>query len=129
MEKTILKTASIFGLTAVILGAFGAHALKAQLTPDQLASFQTGVRYQFIHTLALIAVGVLLLISSNKMLRNAAWAFTIGMLLFSGSIYLLTAGKMMGWSVSWLGPITPLGGVSLIVGWVMFFFGVGKMEK
>ena len=129
MEKTILKTASIFGLTAVILGAFGAHALKAQLTPDQLASFQTGVRYQFIHTLALIAVGVLLLISSNKMLRNAAWAFTIGMVLFSGSIYLLTAGKMMGWSVSWLGPITPLGGVSLIVGWVMFFFGVGKMEK
>lgn len=129
MEKTILKTASIFGLTAVILGAFGAHALKAQLTPDQLASFQTGVRYQFIHTLALIAVGVLLLISSNKMLRNAAWAFTIGIILFSGSIYLLTAGKMMGWSVSWLGPITPLGGVSLIVGWVMFFFGVGKMEK
>lgn len=129
MEKTILKTASIFGLTAVILGAFGAHALKAQLTPEQLASFQTGVRYQFIHTLALIAVGILLFISSNKILRNAAWAFTIGIILFSGSIYLLTAGKMMGWSVSWLGPITPLGGVSLIVGWVMFFFGIRKMEK
>ena len=116
--RTLLVTAAAAGGLAVILGAFGAHALKARLTPDQLLSFETGVRYQMYHAFALFACAWMLE-------RGAAGAGTAGglmiagMLLFSGSIYLLATRELTGLtSYRWLGPVTPLGGLCLIAGWI-----------
>lgn len=108
--------ASIFGLTGVLLGALGAHALNEHLTQsDRLAAWQTAVQYQMWHALALLAIALLSAeqVGSNRMLRIAGGLFVIGILLFSGSIYALAAG-----GPKLLGPITPLGGLCLLAGWV-----------
>ncbi len=99
---------------AVALGAFGAHALKARLTADRLVTFETGVRYQMYHALALLAVALTAAhLSMTSLLDLAGWLFVAGTLLFSGSLYLLcVTGKR------WLGTITPFGGVAFIAGWV-----------
>ena len=106
---------AVAGGSAVGLGAFGAHALRARLTESALATWQTAVTYQFTHALALLAVAILLRLGlgPERSLTIAGAAFFIGMVLFSGSLYLLALG-----GPRWLGPVTPLGGLAFIVGWV-----------
>ncbi len=125
MYKPALTAASIFAVLAVILGAFGAHALKQIFTPDQLLSFETGVRYQFYHAFALLFAGVIYSVFPSKLLKWAATCFSIGIVFFSGSIYLLTylkATSSIG--LGGLGAITPLGGLFFIAGWILLFFGI-----
>lgn len=121
MRKTFFKIGVLFALFAVILGAFGAHALKEHLTPEHLSSFETGVRYQFYHAFALLMISLLMYKRKNKFIHYAGWLFTTGTLLFSGSIYLLALRPVLGFTGSWLGPVTPLGGSLLIIGWAMLF--------
>ena len=124
--RTLIVAACVAGGLAVILGAFGAHALKARLTADQLQSFETGVRYQMYHAFALFACAWLL----DRGAPGAGTAGTLmlaGICLFSGSIYLLATRTLLGiegWR--WLGPITPLGGLCFIAGWVMLLIAISK---
>lgn len=110
--KLPLLLASFFGLTGVLLGAFGAHALKKVLTEQQLVSWEVGVRYQLVHALALL--GVALLLQHGLAVKPALWLFGAGTLLFSGSIYLLSFGVGSGTTLVF---VTPLGGVLLMAGW------------
>lgn len=116
--RTLLVAACVAGGLAVIFGAFGAHALKARLTADQLLSFETGVRYQMYHALALFACAWLL--ERGAPGAGTAGALMLaGVLLFSGSIYLLATRELTGLtSYRWLGPVTPLGGLCFIAGWI-----------
>lgn len=107
-----IQIASLFGVTGVILGAFGAHALRARLDPAQLTSWTTGVQYQLLHAIALLAIA-LWTQGSGRSLGPTPWLFAFGMLLFSGSIYGLVLTQ---WR--WLGPVTPIGGLLLIAGWL-----------
>jgi uncharacterized membrane protein YgdD (TMEM256/DUF423 family) len=101
-------------LAAVMLGAFGAHGLRAVLNPQQLSSYLTGVTYQQLHALGLILVGVIATVTApSAWLRGAAVLFVVGMALFSGSIYAMTFG-----APRWLGMVAPVGGTSLMLGWV-----------
>jgi uncharacterized membrane protein YgdD (TMEM256/DUF423 family) len=109
-------------MLAVILGAFGAHALKEALAPEQLQTFEIGVRYQFYHALAIIGVGLLLYFRKVSLLPWAGWLFAAGILLFSGSLYLLSMQELLQLSAAWLGPVTPIGGVLFILGWGAFIF-------
>lgn len=111
----------MFAFFAVVLGAFGAHALKEQLTPEQLTSFETGVRYQFYHAFALLILAQLMYKRKNKLIEYSGWFFIAGTVLFSGSIYLLALRHIMDFSAKWLGPITPFGGTLLIIGWALLF--------
>ena len=121
-RNKLIRIASLFGVLAVILGAFGAHTLKTLLTPDQLQSYETGVRYQFYHTFAILICALLTDKVVSSKLNMAAGSFIAGILLFSGSIYMLSLKSLFGIeSLSWLGPITPIGGVLFIVGWVFVF--------
>ncbi|MBC7792736.1 MAG: DUF423 domain-containing protein [Clostridia bacterium] len=109
-----IRIAAVFGFLGVALGAFGAHALKQRLTTEMLAIFQTGVLYHFIHALALLAVGILIAVRGGSQAYDlAGWAFVIGILIFSGSLYALAAT-----GVRVLGAITPLGGIAFLVGWI-----------
>ena len=118
--KNTLLVGVFFAATAVILGAFGAHSLKAVLSPEHLQTFETGVRYQFYHAFALIIVFLLaqhLPLSSQRFLRWSAWCFAVGICLFSGSIYVLACRDLLPFSVYWVGPFTPFGGAFFIGGW------------
>jgi uncharacterized membrane protein YgdD (TMEM256/DUF423 family) len=127
MHKGFLQTAAILGLLAVALGAFGAHTLKQYIQEDALNTFETGVRYQFYHALALLAVGMLLEKFPNKQLRSAGYCFIWGVVLFSGSLYALTALKATSTvGLSGIGIVTPLGGVLFILGWLFLLLGVRK---
>ena len=99
---------ALLGFAGVALGAFGAHALKSRLPPELLTAFETGVRYQLIHALALVLVAVL----PPDRVAFAGWSFVAGTILFSGSLYALALSQ-----VRWLGAITPLGGLCFLVGW------------
>lgn len=106
---------AVNGFLAVAAGAFGAHALKARLSVDLQAIFETGARYHMYHALALLAVGVLTHLKPTSGAASAAgWAFQVGILLFSGSLYVLALTGIRG-----LGAVTPLGGVAFLVGWVL----------
>ena len=112
---------ALFGLLAVVFGAFGAHVLKKTFTQEQLASFETGVKYQMYHAL------VLLMLSFNLNLdtpleKNMIYCFLIGIFLFSFSIYGLCLSAAKGKKLKFLGPITPLGGLFLVSGWVLLFY-------
>ena len=114
MARLFLAIAAVLGALSVAGGAFGAHALKGQLTDSALASFETGVRYQMYHAIALLAVALLLKQSPEvSALSVAGWCFVAGVVLFSGSLYGLSLGGIKA-----LGPVTPLGGLAFIVGWV-----------
>lgn len=123
MIKLILVFATLNGCLAVALGAFGAHALKAQLSAAALQTWHTAVQYHFIHVLALLALGVLLK-TSEVMLpgKVAGIAFMVGIILFSGSLYGLALG-----GPKFLGPITPLGGLCFMVGWLALAVQVWKL--
>ncbi|MEM1318867.1 MAG: DUF423 domain-containing protein [Bacteroidota bacterium] len=127
MGKIIVTLACILGAIAVIIGAFGAHGLEGKITEVQQNTYETGVTYHFYHTLALLACGLLAWQYPTWQLRWAAIAFALGILLFSGSLYLLSCRELLGLtSWRWLGPITPIGGVGFIIGWI--FFAIGAMS-
>lgn len=125
--KNILSVAALSGLLCVVLGAFGAHGLKPLLAPDLLAVYETGVRYQFYHTLALVLVALLYQNNQSKWLMRSAYLFLAGMVLFSGSLYALAFSGIGGDPLRWLGAITPFGGVAFIVGWSFLFVASRKM--
>jgi uncharacterized membrane protein YgdD (TMEM256/DUF423 family) len=113
MAKLFIILASLSGMLAVVFGAFGAHALKGKLDTYALGVFETAVQYHFYHSFALLAVGVIALSQPQTiMLKTSGWLFFIGILVFSGSLYLLSFS-----GVRWLGAITPLGGLAFIGGW------------
>ena len=127
MNKSFIKIASLLGALAVVLGAFGAHALKKILSDAYLATFETGVKYQLYHVFALLAVGILYKEFTNKWVLLSGRLFCLGIFIFCGSLYLLTL--MRGLQINgfeWLGAITPLGGISLIAGWICLFVGIEK---
>jgi len=127
MAKTFLQIGGILLFLAVVLGAFGAHGLESKISPEQIDSFETGVRYQFYHAFGMLLIGILLHLNFSNGLRWVAWCFLIGILLFSGSIYLLACRDFLGIaSWTWLGPITPIGGTFFIVGWGLFVWKVRK---
>jgi uncharacterized membrane protein YgdD (TMEM256/DUF423 family) len=113
-RKTLATAGALIAL-ATVLGAFGAHALKAHLSPDKLAVYETAVRYHFIHALGLLVIGVLLRSADGELLRWSATLVLVGIILFSGSLYLLTFG-----APRFLGVVTPHGGLALIGGWGLF---------
>ncbi|MEO9570074.1 MAG: DUF423 domain-containing protein [Polaribacter sp.] len=121
MDKIALVFGAIFGLTAVIFGAFGAHLLKKKLTTEQLNSFETGVKYQMYHAIVLLVLGFYL---NNKITIDnyIIYAFIIGIILFSFSIYGLVISSANNKKLKFLGPITPLGGLFLILGWGLLIY-------
>ena len=122
MARLFFVIASILGALSVAGGAFGAHALKGQLTETALGSFETGIRYQMYHVLALLVVALLIKQSPNAALLTAAgWCFLAGIVLFSGSLYGLSLGNLKA-----LGPVTPLGGVAFMAGWICLAIGSAK---
>ena len=112
MDKTFFAVGAAFGLLGVALGAFGAHGLKGTLSPDMLANFETGVRYQMYHAMALLAVAWAVTRWPGGLTNAAGWLFVAGIVIFSGSLYLLSITGLR-----WLGAITPIGGVAMIAGW------------
>lgn len=114
MHKLFLIISAASGMLAVMLGAFGAHALKDKLQAEgTLDTFQTAVQYQFYHTLALLAIALFLTKYQSQWLTYAGYSMTFGILIFSGSLYLLCFT-----GIKWLGAITPIGGLLFILGWV-----------
>lgn len=125
-----LITIGLFGAISVALGALGAHALKNQIpsgliTPDQLNGFDTAVKYQMYHTLAMLLMVILNKELNNKFLKLAYHLFFWGIILFSGSLYFLCTRNLMGadW-LKFLGPITPIGGILFVAGWLMLIVAV-----
>jgi uncharacterized membrane protein YgdD (TMEM256/DUF423 family) len=126
MNQTI-KIAAILGALAVALGAFGAHGLKSRLDPSDLQVYQTGVTYQVYHVLALLAVGILQRNGENKFLNWSAILFTVGIILFSGSLYALTFFKLFHLGAyGFVGAITPFGGLMFIAGWLCLLPAMNK---
>ncbi|MFT6849751.1 MAG: uncharacterized membrane protein YgdD (TMEM256/DUF423 family) [Sphingobacteriales bacterium] len=120
MSRYIFQITAILGALTVVIGAFGAHGLEDKLTVHQLNSFDTAVKYQFFHVFALLAVSILIKLYPQNSLNYATIFFLAGIILFSGSIYLLSCADLLGiTSKKWIGPITPLGGLSFILGWIM----------
>ncbi|RBN49726.1 DUF423 domain-containing protein [Flavobacterium psychrolimnae] len=116
MNKKILSTATILGMIAIILGAFGAHALKKVLSVEQLVTFETGVRYQMYHALFLLFVGLMNDITP-KIKKTIYFLVLTGVILFSGSIYLLATNDLTSFDFKTIGFLTPIGGLLLILGW------------
>ena len=113
MAKLFITLASLSGMLAVVLGAFGAHALKGKFDAYALSVFDTAVQYHFYHSFALLAVGIIALSQPHTvLLKTSGWLFVLGILIFSGSLYLLSIT-----GIRWLGAITPLGGLAFIAGW------------
>ena len=112
MNKTFLLIGALFAFLGVAFGAFGAHGLRSRLSPEMLAVFETAVRYQMYHALALLLVGLMMAPMGGPMIRTAGWAFAIGIVLFSGSLYALALT-----GTTTFGAITPIGGLAFLVGW------------
>ena len=125
--RWVIQMGSVLGVLGVGIGAFGAHSLRARLEASgRMDTFETAVKYQFYHALALVLVGIVMQLLANnpaalKTLNWSAWAFLIGAIVFSGSLYVLCLT-----GVTWLGAITPLGGVFFLAGWALLAWGVGK---
>ena len=124
MERIWLMAGAILGATSVMVGAFGAHGLKNKVPADLLAVFETGAKYQMYHALALVLVGVLWARYAGTSLSLAGWSFLFGTLVFSGSLYVLTLTGLR-----WLGAITPIGGVALILGWIALAVAVSSSTQ
>jgi uncharacterized membrane protein YgdD (TMEM256/DUF423 family) len=121
MDKKILSTGAIFGIIAIILGAFGAHALKKILPVEALVTFETGVRYQMYHALFLLFLGSL--IDFPQKTKKYIWFLIVfGVIFFSGSIYLLATNSLTSFDFKVIGFVTPIGGLLLILGWSVLLF-------
>ena len=118
MENIALFFGSIYGCLAIIFGAFGAHALKKKLNGDQLQSFETGVKYQMYHAITLLVLGFNI-DGENQLMMYSVYCIIIGTFLFSFSIYGLVFSSSTNKKFKFLGPITPLGGLLLVIGWAM----------
>jgi uncharacterized membrane protein YgdD (TMEM256/DUF423 family) len=117
-KKTMMKMAALSGFLAVVLGAFGAHGLRPMLDEKTLHAYETGVLYQFFHTLILGVMAFSSGENKGRFFSNSALFFTSGMVCFSGSLYAIAFSRAAGFDLSWLGPITPVGGLMLMVGWL-----------
>jgi uncharacterized membrane protein YgdD (TMEM256/DUF423 family) len=115
MKNKLIIAGCCFGVVAVVLGAFAAHALKDIITQDQLRIFHTGVEYQFYHTMAILAAGIIYEKSKATLVYFSGMLFSSGIILFSGSLYLLAL-----YNISWIGLLTPIGGLCFISGWILF---------
>ena len=124
MARTILTLAALNGMLLVMLGAFGAHALEARLPPGHLIWWQKAVHYQGLHTLALFGAGLLALHHPGRSLAIAGWLFLLGILLFSGSLYVLALTGTRG-----LGMITPFGGLAFIAGWFALALAAWRLPR
>ena len=125
MMRIFIQIAAISGFLSVIAGAFAAHGLKKVLTPEMIDVVKTGVQYQMYHALALLIVAILMLHKPMNMgLKASGWAFILGSLMFSGSLYALAMG-----APRWFGPITPLGGLCFLVGWVLLAITGWRMKS
>lgn len=124
MNKLFLKSGALLAGLSIALGAFGAHAFKVVLQKaGNLETYETAARYQMYGALTLILVGILIDKIPHKFLTWAGYAFIVGTIIFSGSLYLICATGVKTW-----GAVAPIGGTSLMVGWVLFFMGVGKIQ-
>lgn len=128
MNKTILVTASILGVLSIILGAFGAHALKELIPFESQQTFETGVRYQMYHALLLLFIGSTHLIQ-QKTKKTIYYLVVVGLLLFSGSIYGLATNELSSFNFKSIGFITPIGGLSLIFAWILMFIDFIKISS
>ena len=128
MERKILPVASLLGMIAIILGAFGAHALKKVLSIEQLNTFETGVKYQMYHALFLLFVGTTSALS-DKAKKAILSLVIVGVLFFSGSIYLLATNDLTSFDFKVIGFVTPIGGLLLISSWIWLFVEVYKKGK
>lgn len=127
MHRIYLKTAAFLGALTVAMGAFGAHKLKTLVAENVVATYETAIRYQFYHVIALYFVGILYKEYTNKLVKAAGVLFIFGMILFSGSLYLLTYKEALVLpGFKWAGPITPLGGACFISGWICLALGIKK---
>jgi uncharacterized membrane protein YgdD (TMEM256/DUF423 family) len=127
-----MRIGILMALIAVILGAMGSHLMEQYLEPEQLDTFEVGVRYQFYHSFAIIIVGILFHFGKKSRLTIAGWLFLAGIILFSGSLYLLSVQETLSLSLSWLGPVTPVGGLAFILGWLYLFLSTyqhGERKK
>src|SRR6187200_2668493 len=130
MHKKFISTGALLGAIAVALGAFGAHGLKKIVPAETVQTFQTGVQYQMYHALALLLTGLLYEKCFQKFARIAGVLFLIGVILFSGSLYLLTAGKAAEIaSFDRSGILTPFGGIAFIAGWLFLFLAAMKKSE
>lgn len=121
MDRFFFVSGSVAALVGVALGAFGAHSLRTKLSPEMLSIFEVGVRYQMYHAFGLIAVAWATARWPETNLNAAGWAFIVGIVIFSGSLYLLSTTD-----VRWLGAITPIGGLAFIIGWAILVWSIGR---
>lgn len=121
MHKFFLVIGGLLAFIGVAAGAFGAHALKQKLPVEMLNAFEVGVRYQMYHALALLVVGLLHSSLSHSLVGAAGWTFVAGTFVFSGSLYILSISGVRAW-----GAVTPIGGVLLLAGWLLFILGIIK---
>ena len=128
MERKIISVAALMGLTAIILGAFGAHALKKVLSVEQLGAFETGVKYQMYHSLFLLFLGVTTLLR-EKAKKIVFQLIIFGVIFFSGSIYLLSTKPITGIDFKFIGIVTPIGGALLIGAWSVLFWNIWKVKR
>ena len=125
MNKRFLITAALFGALSVMLGAFGAHGLKGRMNAETFEIFETAIKYQFYHVFALLAVGIISQYIPGGFLTWSGRCFIAGIVLFCGSLYLLTYYKMTGAQhMNWIGAITPVGGLFFISGWILLAIAV-----
>ena len=130
MHKSFLTWAALLGALSVAFGAFGAHAIRDAVSPDAYQVYETAVRYQFYHTLALLLLGWIYMQYPNKTLCASGVFFLIGILLFSGSLYLITYLRFKSLPVhAGVGILTPLGGLCFIVAWILLVFGIRSIRN
>lgn len=130
MHKRFLIIASLCAMIAVILGAFGAHGLKKLVEPDSVSTFDTGVRYQFYHSFAIFIIAILYERFAGKLLNIAGYLFLTGIILFSGSLYILTILKATNSvGLTGIGILTPIGGLFFIAGWLFLLFAILKKSS
>lgn len=131
MTKRFILIACLFGAAAVIFGAFGAHVLKKILTESELQTYKTGVEYHFNHTFALLITAILGRYTNKKWTQVAGWLFVVGIILFSGSLYLLSLSNSFELNSlkPILGPLTPIGGLLFIGGWLSLFFAAIQYKE
>jgi len=130
MHKGFIKTAAILGALSVAIGAFAAHTLRGSISDNALQIFETAVKYQFYHVFALLAAGIVYKEFPNKIIKWSGKLFIAGIILFCGSLYILTAIIATGLTAyNWVGAITPLGGLCFIAGWICLFVGISYKAK